>query len=382
MVILRGATKDLRIPTSTAANRKGTPPMVRTKTPGHIVPSLAIILAVSLSGEARTAEADPAAAQAGQPTRESAVLGIAGGRFTLDGKPAFLLGLSFYGGLGAPEEFVSKDLDDAKRLGFNWIRLWATWGAFGNDVSAVGLQGEPREPFLKKLVWLVGECDRRGIAVDVTLTRSKDRLASIETHRRGVETVVGALKRHRNWYLDLANERDVRDDRFVSAGELKVLRELVRSLDPSRLVTASFGGHDLGRESIQEGLEIGLDFLCPHRPREKESPGQTEAATRACRSLMEGIGRTVPIHYQEPFRRGYGSWEPRAEDFLEDLQGAVTGGAAGWCLHNGGERRGPGNEPRRSFDLRSRRLFDSLDAEERKVAAEAGKLARGKPAEG
>jgi hypothetical protein len=27
------------------------------------------------------------------------------------------------------------------------------------------------------------------------------------------------------------------------------------------------------------------------------------------------------VHYQEPFRQGYGSWEPKAADFLTDLRG-------------------------------------------------------------
>jgi hypothetical protein len=78
--------------------------------------------------------------------------------------------------------------------------------------------------------------------------------------------IVQALKPHRNWYLDLANERDVRDARYVSPVELKELRELVRRLDPPRLVTASFGGHDLSDQDVRESLlTIGLDFLAPHR---------------------------------------------------------------------------------------------------------------------
>jgi hypothetical protein len=40
-------------------------------------------------------------------------------------------------------------------------------------------------------------------------------------------------------------------------------------------------------------------------------------------------------------------------------------------LHNGTQRNAPDQEPRRSFDLRTRRLFDQLDSEERKVVAEA-----------
>ena len=71
--------------------------------------------------------------------------------------------------------------------------------------------------------------------------------------------------------------------------------------------------------------------------------------------------------------RGYGSWAPRAEDFVVDLRGAVTGRAAGWCFHNGGQRSEPDERPRRSFDLRQKRLWEQLDDEERKFVAIAAK---------
>jgi hypothetical protein len=84
----------------------------------------------------------------------------------------------------------------------------------------------------------------------------------------------------------------------------------------------------------------------------------------------------VPIHYQEPLRRGYGSWEPKAADYLRDLRGAIAGGAAGWCFHNGSERRAPDEKPRRSFDLRERRLFDQLDDEEREALRQLRSVAK------
>ena len=84
-------------------------------------------------------------------------------------------------------------------------------------------------------------------------------------------------------------------------------------------------------------------------------------------ATMKQLGRVVPLHYQEPFRRGYGKWQPRAEDFLADLEGARTGGAAGWCFHNGDTRAAPDGQPRRSFNLIERRLFEQLDTEETKA---------------
>src|SRR5437867_2265935 len=53
------------------------------------------------------------------------ILGSAGSRFLLNGTPTFLYGMSYYGALGATENFIRHDLDDMQRNGFNWIRVWA-----------------------------------------------------------------------------------------------------------------------------------------------------------------------------------------------------------------------------------------------------------------
>lgn len=308
---------------------------------------------------------DPLAAQSA-PERAT-VLGVKGLQFSLNQQPTFLLGFSYYGALGAPEELVRQDLRELRALGFNWLRVWAAWGAYGTNVSAVTVTGKPREPYLGRLRRLVAHCDRLGMVVDVTLTRGKE-LPGFEAHQTAVATLVTALKSHRNWYLDLGNERDVGDARFVSLAELKQLREQVRKLDADRLVTASFGGHNLSLADVRGMLEeVGVDFLCPHRPRHRRSTGETETETRKTQGLMKEIGHVAPVHYQEPFRRGYTAWEPVASDFLMDLRGALNGGAAGWCFHNGGQRAQPDEFPRRSFDLRRKRLLDQLDAEEIKV---------------
>jgi len=140
-------------------------------------------------------------------------------------------------------------------------------------------------------------------------------------------------------------------------------------------VTASEGG-DIDRDSLRTYLQkVQVSFVCPHRPRNAASPRQTEARTREYLQWLREEGQTVPVHYQEPFRRGYGQWQPVADDFLTDLRGAKEGGAAGWCLHNGDQRDRADGTPRRSFDMREKRLFDQLDDEERQVitAIERGK---------
>src|SRR5207253_915063 len=117
--------------------------------------------------------------------------------------------------------------------------------------------------------------------------------------------ITRALRSYGNWYLDLANERNVRDQRFNRLAEVKELCQLVRKLDLHRLVTASHAG-DFSRDELREYLAAGLDFLAPHRPRQARSPGQTEAKSRQYWAWMKQLGRRVPVHSQEPFRRGFG----------------------------------------------------------------------------
>jgi hypothetical protein len=63
-----------------------------------------------------------ASAVPGGKATGATVLGVRGTRFTLNGEPTFLLGMSYYGALGAPEESVRRDLDDLKSHVFNWLR--------------------------------------------------------------------------------------------------------------------------------------------------------------------------------------------------------------------------------------------------------------------
>lgn len=294
-------------------------------------------------------------------------LGIEGTTFTLDGKPTFLLGISYYGALGAEEATLQRDLDAMGEYGFNWLRVWATWTADNHDVSAVEDDGSPREPFLSRLKRLVEEANERRMVVDVTLTRGATKLLSLEAHRRAVVTLAEALKPYRNVYFDVANERNVRDERHVPYPELATLRDAIKAVDPERLVTASHAGDLTAAEVVEHVRTVRVDFLAPHRPRHINSPVETRAKTVEALDQIRAVGKARPLHYQEPFRRDYDPerWNPVANDFLQDLLGAQSAGAAGWCFHNGDSRNNPERRPRRSFDLREGSLFDQLDAEER-----------------
>ena len=289
-------------------------------------------------------------------------LGVSGEGFTLDSEPAFLCGISYYAGCGASPEAVAADLDDLSARGVNWLRVWAAWDKYA-DVSALDDEGRAREQYMIRLKELVQAADERGMVVDVTLHRG-GHLKSHEAHMAAARTLARELAPWRNVYFDLGNERNIRDSRFVSFEECAELAAAVREVDPARLATASHAGGDLSREDLEGYLTVaGVDFITPHRPRNAQSPGRTEEATRQLLRWMAELGRTVPVHYQEPFRRDYSDWQPSAEDYLTDLRGAIAGGAAGWCLHNGSSRHADDGRPRRSFDLTpdEGRLMEQLD---------------------
>ncbi len=279
-------------------------------------------------------------------------LGIEGTRFTIDKAPTFLYGISYYGALGADDEVIRADLDHMQQARFNWIRVWATWAAYENEISAVDAEGKAREPYFGRLRDLIADCDRRGMVVDVTLARGNGQKGSpnlwgLEPHKAAVKTLLEGLREYRNWYLDLANERNIRDNRFTSSADLRVLRGLAKSIDPARLITASHGG-DIDDEQLRKYLQFSeVDFISPHRPRNAASPAQTADRTRDYLRRMGELGRVIPVHYQEPFRRDYGRRQPEADDFVTDLKGALAGGAAGWCLHNGANRHNDDGRPRR-----------------------------------
>lgn len=305
-----------------------------------------------------------------------------GRRFTLDGSACFLLGASYYGALGAPDGFVEADLSELNEHGFNWVRVWATWAYWGNNVSAVTPEGRPREPYLSQLEALCRIADEAGMVVDVTLSRGDGRVGTgllngQDGHMAAVTALAERLAPLRNVYFDLGNERDYEDARFVPVDELQELRAHLAEVDPTRLATGSHVG-DIPTDSLEQDLHVvKLDFVTPHRPRNPESPGQTEEKTRDYLRRMEELGRVVPVHYQEPMRRSFMHWQPELEHFLADLRGAVRGGAAGWCLHNGGSRDvAEDGRPRRSFDMRTEegRLFDQLDAVELEVVDRASEI--------
>jgi hypothetical protein len=139
---------------------------------------------------------------------------------TENGEETFLLGISYYAGLGAPDALLRDDLDRIKGLGFNWVRVWATWAAFDRDVSAVDVNGNARAAGMQALGRLLQECDRRGLIVGVTLLgEAFDGLQAIGFACIWAALVLYALD---GWRTVRANARaaaDARCDEHVSCSD-------------------------------------------------------------------------------------------------------------------------------------------------------------------
>ena len=318
-----------------------------------------------------------------------AVLGLSedGHRFTLDGKETFLMGISYYGALSAEDpEVWAKDLQELRRDGVNWIRVWAYWQFpkdNGENVSVMERDGSIREALMQKLEDLVASCDELGIVVDVTLFRDASTSGvgppDMAAHTQACLNIARRLLPCRNVYVDVANERDVRDGRYVSLEECGELIRCIKSVDPKRLCTASCMPVSLDQLSAIMNI-ARVDLLAPHLCRHQGCADRTQETVKGTLEWMRSIEKTVPIHLQEPFRRGYGNYEPEVDDFLRDLAGAVRGGAAGWCFHNGAQQ---GDRPFRSFSLASSegRLYEQLDASELAVLSKMKGVAASVPSE-
>ena len=287
--------------------------------------------------------------------------------FTIDKEPTFLCGISYYAGNSVEDpEHVKKDLDDMVKDGLNWIRVWAIW----NSVSAVTPDGAIREPYMSRLKTLIEESNKRGIIVDVTLTRgNKSSPSNLAQHLACAKTIATELKPYRNIYIDIANERDVGDARHVTYSEMGTIIDAIKSIDSDRICTAS--GVPGSQANLDEYFSVGhCDFIAPHLCRDKECPAKTLGTVTEFISWMNNLKHRVPVNLQEPFRRDYSEYQPIQEDYYRDAGGGKIAGAAGWCLHNGSSRSSKDKRPQRSFSMSKEhgRLYAQLDSVEMDVS--------------
>lgn len=303
--------------------------------------------------------------------------------FLVNGKKAFLFGVSYFAATGNND--WQADIDDMLACGFNFIRIWAFWESPPNfcgecspneapppktDISVINFVGPDRhldvnETYMNRLVDIVEYCRDNGMIVDVTFFRTDNVIefpygpvTELE-HQTAGSVLTDYLKDYPNVYFDVANEANVNKTE-IGYSDLFDVIQIIKSIDGDRLCTASFCTSDDPAERAKLDLcqFAGLDFLSLH----VSYYNSAEKLLYYFNQMEANENLRMPIHLNETARLGrfydlavYPAVYPEETHFYELCTGAKGTGAAGWILHNGHQKLARGKKcfcpPYRSFHM-------------------------------
>ncbi len=305
------------------------------------------------------------AATRAAPTNSGEIT-IKDGQFLQDGRPAFLLGLSYFDGLSAPPRILESDLRYFSERGFNALRVWANWYTdFQPDTTGLlEPDGTVNVAILNRLKRLIETADKKGFVIKLTFNRHQLEKILFPKYKNGILTVVSEIRNSPNVVLDLQNETDHCGSNsdpdcsgHLTLSQAGELRDAVREVDPDRLVTVSGGG----RGAVDYKAFVGrakVDFIATHGPsRKKDWAEQTPEEMEEARKQ---IGPEIPVLFDEPNRcdKTVDCKDPSAaKQFLTAAQNAKRAGAAGWFFHTSA-----------GFRLNNRPMHERLNRTERIVA--------------
>ncbi|NLE99849.1 MAG: hypothetical protein GX601_02615 [Anaerolineales bacterium] len=237
-------------------------------------------------------------------SRSTKVLGIEGVRLTLDGEPFFLQGLSFFNALYNPNFNASAEarlhwLTKSQATGVNCLRIWCQWDFraprvfidVGPEQTMFTDAGELCEEPLARLVSLIETSDRLGMVVEVTLFANERSpyFLPIAAQERATHHLTDQLRPYGNLILQIWNEQSAEVVRFY---------EIVRAVDPQRIVTSSPGISNVLGDEVQNGA---FDVLTPHTLRHEAFPFWY-LAPEQIRFLLDAFQK--PVIDDEPARSG------------------------------------------------------------------------------
>jgi hypothetical protein len=321
---------------------------------------VALKIVIAVAGLLATSLVEPAASGPMLSVSQHAIL--------VDGRPAFLTGISLFDALGsAPPR--DQDFDALKTWGVNTVRVWAHWHEpiYQAD-GTLSASGRAR------LLALAGRMQARGLILELVLLRPGQLpgqpfaiFSSEAARRHAVEEVSRALRPFRNVLFDLYNEHD-HPDGPISHAAARALRDGVKAIDSARVVTISSteshlvsakgridenGAHNLRGEVGTDAESVAVDVLAPHFPRTEDWASVTAARIRAVRAAMDRTGFHVPIYLNEE-RRADPPARIAPEAYRRAFSAAQGAGAAGWAFHTAA-----------GFELRTKPFLDALSADER-----------------
>jgi len=283
------------------------------------------------------------------PSTSGPVVGIDGDKFTLNGVPTFLLGVSYFDVLG----WKASDFDMLAARKFNLIRIWLDWGKISVDRSRSFFDANGTLVRKQELLDIVHAAAARGIVVDVTVLGAES--SGSGNPENAVRNAVQALIGEPNVFFDLVNEHSLGGN-FWSDDHARVaaLVDIAHTENLQALITLSSAPAHY-RNGIGVDLGIGLNFIAPHFDR-------TNGLAQTSANVARVKGQTkLPVYLQEENRRRWPGTSLTKDDFLQAARDAVSAGAAGWVFHTDA-----------GFDLSASSFFDNLDDVELATIDELG----------
>lgn len=210
------------------------------------------------------------------------VLGIDGTRLTLDGKPFFFQGLSFFNALYNPTFNESAEerlrwLRTFKANGINCLRIWCQWdfapprtfADVGAEHSMFTETGDIREEHYSTLTSLIEALDSLDMVLEVSMFANERRpyFLAIAAQERAARLLTGRLRPYGNLILQIWNEQSAEVMRYFA---------IIKTTDPQRIVTSSPGSSvspavpfDHVGDEVQNSA---FDVLTPHTLRREGYP--------------------------------------------------------------------------------------------------------------
>src|SRR3989338_11187038 len=156
-------------------------------------------------------------------------LGVSGDKFTINGTPTFLLGVSFFDAINETAGNLDSDLQYLQNNHFNLIRVWADWQwqepfestqgdshcCRNSTVYDTGKRdGSLNNTRFNQLINVIDQAANRGIVVEVVITdfnpsfyNGGDTAAQrLEKHKTAARNITQALSGKTNVFFDLMNE--------------------------------------------------------------------------------------------------------------------------------------------------------------------------------
>jgi len=254
-------------------------------------------------------------------------LTVQGDRFAVDGSPRFLVFMSFFGAMGAPQ--IEQDFKFLRSMGFDGVRIWPN---LDTGPQLMNSDGSLKVSELQRLKFILDKAREQRLIVDVTFTHEHVGM-TMDAALTGIVNATGELRAYENILFDIQNERNVEDRRYMSEGDVDRIFRALKAVDPARIAFADNSlGQDWGPQYAADfTARLGLDVTALHESR--RSQWYTFPFLRSIVDTMKANGR--PVYLQEPNSTRDNTYEAndRADYYIQAVANAKRAGAAAWCFH-------------------------------------------------